>query len=82
MNRISANRALFQSSQGVLLFFFRGAKRTRPAVSLVRIATPVNRNLQYSEGGNAGLSRGENMQLGGIADTLANPRRRAPERLR
>ena len=71
MNRISADRALFQSSQGVLLFFFRGAKRTRPAVSLVRIAAPVNRNLEYSGSGRECRieRKRENNRLRRIADT-------------
>jgi hypothetical protein len=42
MNRITADRALFQHSNGVFRFRFRWAKRTRPAVSLVRIRASVN----------------------------------------
>jgi hypothetical protein len=49
MNRITADRALFQRSRSVFGSKFLGAKRTRPAVSLVRIPLPVNQNLEFLE---------------------------------
>ena len=49
MNRITADRALFQRSRSVFGSKFRQAKRTRPAVSLVRIPLPVNQNLEFLE---------------------------------
>jgi apolipoprotein N-acyltransferase len=55
MNRVTADRALFQSSCSVFWCQFWRAKRRRPAVSLERIETPVNQNLEN-------LHRGEELE--------------------
>jgi hypothetical protein len=49
MNRITADRALFQNFRSIFGFEIRWAKCTRPAVSLLRISAPVNRKLEFSE---------------------------------
>lgn len=46
MNRVTADRALFQSFCSVFENRFWWAKRIRPAVSLERIGTPVNQKLE------------------------------------